>query len=225
MQSDLEALKGANIFSSLADEPLAQLATMAQRRQFERGERIFSAGDPGTTLFVIRSGRVSIQAVSNGGKDMTLAELRPGEAFGDLALLDGEPRSATAVALEETECVALSRDAFLGLVESNTAAMRGVLRSLSAIIRAMNDRLVEVGSHSYAERLGKELHRLVLEHGVQTPAGWLIDRPLTMDQLASLVGIWQGEVESLMARLQYEGIVLVVGDSVTVARPESLAGA
>ena len=60
--------------------------------------------------------------------------------------------------------------------------------------------------------------------GVDTPEGILIDRPLTSAQLASLLGIWQGEIQTLLARLQFEGILLVTGDRMTVARPDRLAG-
>jgi CRP/FNR family cyclic AMP-dependent transcriptional regulator len=224
MQPEIEALRGAAIFLTLPDEHLAQLAVLSQRRRFQAGARIFRAGDPGTTLFVISSGRVSIEKVSETGKDVVLAELGPGDAFGDLALLDGEPRSATARAVEDTECVTLLREDFLSLVETNPTALRDVLHSLADTIRRMNERLVEIGSHSYAERLGRELKRLARESGVQTPEGILIDRPLSATYLAGLVGIWQGEVESLLAALQYEGIILFVGDRITITRPEQLAG-
>jgi CRP-like cAMP-binding protein len=224
MESDLEALKCTTIFSSLSDDYLAQLALLSQNRRYAAGTRIFDAGDPGTTLFVIRRGRVAITTVSETGKDVTLAELRPGDAFGDLAILDGEPRSAAATAIEDTECMALGRQDFLNLVENNPQAVRSMLRSLAGIIRTMNERLIEVGSHSYSDRLARELRRLADEHGVQTPNGILINRSLTSAQLASLVGIWQGEVEGLMAVLEYEGILLVVGDKVTIARPEALGG-
>lgn len=224
MKSHQEALKSADIFASLPDELLARMAVRVQLRQFDKDARIFRAGDPGTTLFVIASGRVSIQTESATGKLVTLAELGPGDAFGDLALLDGKPRSATAIAIEDTECLTLSRQDFLDLVEADASTMRAVLASAAAVIRTMNERLIEVGSHSYAERLGRELHRLAAAHGVDTPEGILIDRPLTAQRLAALLGIWQGEIQTLLARLQYEGILVVTGDRVTIARPDRLAG-
>lgn len=225
MQSDLEALRGTDMFASLPDEHLAQLAMRCQHRRFEAGARIFKAGDPGTTLFVITDGRVQIETVADNGKEIMLAELENGDAFGDLALLDGLPRSASAIAMVGTDCITLHRDDFLELVESSSDAMRAVLTALSRIIRTMNERLVEVATHSYADRLAKELRRLANEHGVETSEGVLIDRPLSRSQLARRVGIYQGEVESLMAHLEYERIVMVVGDRVTVVRPDRLAEA
>jgi CRP-like cAMP-binding protein len=222
MQTDVDALRKADLFASLPEEHLAQLALRSQHRRFPAGARVFDAGDPGTTLYVIVSGRVSITTREAGGKEITLAELGPGEVFGDLALLDGLPRSAAVVATSETDCVTLHRDDFLELVESEPAAVRAVLRSLAGVIRHMNSKLAEYGSHSYSDRLAKELLDLARQHGEETPHGTLINRPLSMAELASRVGIWEGEVRSLMAVLQYEGIVVVVGDTVTVARPNAL---
>src|SRR5438034_11516331 len=92
---------------------------MTQRRWFKRGEVIVHKGDPGDTLFAILQGQVKIVLPSESGEEALLAVLDEGEFFGELSLIDGEPRSATIVASEPTETLVLHRDAFFRVLNGN----------------------------------------------------------------------------------------------------------
>ena len=108
----LDSLAAIPFFGGLDPVALERLAATMRARRFRRGEVIFHVGDPGDALFVILSGEVKISLPSETGDEAILATLRAGDFFGELALLDGAPRSATAIALEPTETLALPRDRF-----------------------------------------------------------------------------------------------------------------
>src|SRR5262245_43628859 len=105
-------LAAVDIFEGLPPEFLDELHSRVRRRCFRKGEVIFHRDDPGTTLYSIVKGRVRIVVVSDYGEELTLALLRPGDCFGELALIQGGERTATVVALEPTETLTLHRDDF-----------------------------------------------------------------------------------------------------------------
>src|SRR5438045_53469 len=103
---DPSALR-VSFFAGLSDEQLEDLALRTRRRRYAKGDVIFLRGDPGNTLYIIEAGTVKIALSSPDGKEIMLALLSAGDFFGELALLDGEPRSADAVTLEPTQALIL----------------------------------------------------------------------------------------------------------------------
>src|SRR5215204_4106209 len=112
----LGSLASIPFFGGMEADALERLAATMRSRRFRRGEVIFHIGDPGDALFVIVTGEVKISLPSETGDEAILATLRDGEVFGELALLDGAPRSASASALMPTETVILPRDRFRELI-------------------------------------------------------------------------------------------------------------
>lgn len=104
------------LFSEMPEGGLSALASRLRRRRYARGEVVFLRGDPGGSLYIVALGSIRIVLTSAEGKEMTLALRRPGDFFGELALLDGEPRSADAVAQEPTELLLLQSEDFLSIV-------------------------------------------------------------------------------------------------------------
>jgi CRP/FNR family transcriptional regulator, cyclic AMP receptor protein len=114
-------------FAGLDEDALERLAAGTRTRRFRRGEVIFHAGDPGDALFIIVSGEVKIALPSETGEEAIIASLRPGDVFGELALLDGAARSATASALAVTEAVVLPRDRFRELIATEPVVRDALL--------------------------------------------------------------------------------------------------
>src|SRR5918996_4426075 len=112
----VEALARCPLFEHASKQMLESLANRLRRRRFRRNEVIFHQGDPGDSLHVVASGAVKIVLPSTEGEEAIIATLRPGDFFGELSLLDGAPRSATAVAIEQSETMALPRSAFHDLL-------------------------------------------------------------------------------------------------------------
>ena len=117
MNADL-IIERNSLFRGLPRETRARIAGLATRRVYDEGTVIFMRGDPGDSLCGVATGRVRISASGPGGKEVFLNIMEPGDAFGEIALLDGSPRTATATAMARTELIVIPRDAFSALLQS-----------------------------------------------------------------------------------------------------------
>src|SRR2546427_12053615 len=130
-QQVAEYLRRLPLFSRLPDGELAELGDRVRTKQYRRGETLFRKDDPGTHLYVILDGAVKIALPGEFGQEALVAIMRTGDHFGELALFDGSPRSASATALEDTRSALLARDDFLGFLETHPASRRIVLDALA----------------------------------------------------------------------------------------------
>lgn len=128
------------IFRGMSPEQLRQLARIAHSRTFSVGETVIRMDEPGSMLYVIRSGRVEV-VLERATGNVALAELGPGEFFGELSIFDGEVRSATVIATEETETLTLGQFDVMRMTQRSPELAWALLKSLSARLRAANARL------------------------------------------------------------------------------------
>lgn len=141
-------LEGIPLFSEVPLHHLREIARFARSESFAPGESIVRMGEPGSTLYVIRSGRVNVVREQPSGGSMILAMFGPGEFFGELSIFDGEKRSASVVAVEPTETVTLGRFDIVRVVSHNPQIGLSLLKSLSARLRATDARLVDAAPES-----------------------------------------------------------------------------
>ena len=139
----LSLLEGIPLFSEVPLHHLRELSRFARGETFSAGEVIVKMDDPGSTLYVVRSGRVNVLREQAPGSSVALASLGPGEFFGELSIFDGEKRSATVVAAEETETVTLGRFDIVRVVSHNPQIGLSLLKALSARLRETDARLVD----------------------------------------------------------------------------------
>ena len=125
------------LFAGLDESELLALGACAHRRIYRRGEYIFHQGDTGDAVFVLTEGRVKVIFASEEGDEMILATLQPPDVFGELALIDGGPRSASIQTLEPTTVLTLTRATLLDLMSRQPAVTDVVLRSLGRLVRRM----------------------------------------------------------------------------------------
>jgi CRP/FNR family cyclic AMP-dependent transcriptional regulator len=145
------ALRGVEIFGRLSNRQIGRLSRLATRRQFAAGTPILRSGEGGVALYVVVSGRVRItQCAEETGAEMLLREMGPGESFGEIALIDGGPRSADVTAVEDTECVMLSRWDFGGEMRDDPDIARALLPVLCQKIRLLIDQLAQDKSQTTA---------------------------------------------------------------------------
>jgi CRP/FNR family cyclic AMP-dependent transcriptional regulator len=202
-----ELLQQVPFLAALEVSDREALATAAKRRRFRRGEVIFHKDDPGESLFIIDEGSVRIYLPSPQGADLTLAVLGPGDFFGDLALLDGRPRSAGAAALQETEIVALNRADFTSVIQSRPEAAMAVLAAVAERLRETNEMVGDLAFLDVGGRLAKKLLELATAHGVQRPGGILLDLSLTQEELANMVGVTRESVNRQLALFRRLGVI------------------
>jgi CRP/FNR family transcriptional regulator, cyclic AMP receptor protein len=211
------SLAAIPFFGGLDPEALERLAASMRSRRFRRGEVIFHIGDPGDALFVILNGEVKISLPSETGDEAILATLRPGDVFGELALLDGAPRSASASALTATETVVLPRDRFRELIATETGFRDALLASIAGELRRLTTHVEELHFLDITGRLAARLVRLGQEGGTPAPDGSVRLRTnLTQADLASMVGCTRQSVNKLLGQFTDDGLVRLERDAIVL---------
>jgi CRP/FNR family cyclic AMP-dependent transcriptional regulator len=222
----VEALGRCRLFAGVGPEPLRAMARTLRSRRFRRGEVLFHEGDPGDALFVVASGAVKVVVPSEDGEEAILATLRRGDFLGELALLDGAPRSASAIALEATEALALPRDQFLALVATEPAIRDALMASLAGELRRLTTHVAELHFLDLTGRLAARLARLAEEHGDRLPDGTIrLDAPLTQSDLAAMIGATRQSVNKLLGEFETDGLLKMERDVIVVPNLDRLARA
>jgi CRP-like cAMP-binding protein/KaiC/GvpD/RAD55 family RecA-like ATPase len=215
-------LRGIPLFSSVSADDLSGLSRQFTKRRYRKGEIIFHKGDVGSTFHIINIGEVKLSIPSEEGVDVFLAHLGSGDFFGELALLDERPRSATAIATDSTETLALERDDFLDFVMLYPDVAVSILAVLAQRIRNLNSQLESVILFRPQARLAQTLLKLVSTCGSEFPGGWKISIPLTQSELAEMVTVTTGTIRRLLRDLRAAGIVSIENHRYVIHEPEEL---
>jgi CRP/FNR family transcriptional regulator, cyclic AMP receptor protein len=218
----VDSLRSVPFFAGLDDDALGRVAAGMRSRRFRRGEVIFHVGDPGDALFVIVSGEVKISLPSEAGDEAILVRLRPGDVFGELALLDGAPRSATATALSAAETVVLPRDRFHELISNEPAVRDALLSALASELRRLTTHVEELHFLDITGRLAACLVRLA-DQGAALPDGSIrLRTSLTQGDLASMVGSTRQSVNKLLGQFASDGYLRLERDAIVLTDIEGL---
>ena len=219
-----EALRGCGLFGNADEQTLDALAAALRVRRFRKAETVFHQGDPGDALFIVASGTVKVVLPSDEGAEPAIvAVLGPGEFFGELAILDGAPHSATIVAIEPTETLVLHRDAFLALIDSEPELRRALLASLATEIRRLTGHVEDLHFLDLPGRLASRILRLSVECEPDPDGAIRISWPYTQSELAGMIGGSRQSVNRLLADLADEGLVRIEHDVLVVTDRERLA--
>jgi CRP-like cAMP-binding protein len=209
------ALTACVLFDAVDMEAMDACIGCLRGRRFRRDETIFHQGDPGDALHVIASGRVKIVLPApDAGEPAILVALGPGDFFGELALLDGEPHSASAVALEPVETLMLGRADFERLFESQPGLRRALVASLARELRRLTGHVEALHFLDLRERLAQRLRELA---GRPEGTGEVrIDWPYTQSELAGMVGGSRESVNRLLADLAVRGLIRFERDALLI---------
>lgn len=222
-RSILEALSTIPFFAGLDRVALERLAAGMRTRRFRRGEVIFHIGDPGDALFVIVDGEVKISLPSETGDEAILATLRVGDVFGELALLDGAPRSASATAISATGTVVLPRDRFRELIATEAGVRDALLASIAGELRRLTTHVEELHFLDITGRLAARLVRLAQEGGARGSDGGIRLRSnLTQGDLAAMVGCTRQSVNKLLGQFTDDGLIRLDREGILVTDLEGL---
>jgi CRP-like cAMP-binding protein len=222
-----EALIACRLFSGLDDTKVDLLVAALRARRFRRGEVIFHGGDPGDSFFIVSRGSVKILvAPEDGSEPAILTIVGPGGSFGELALLDGEARSATAVALDAVETLVLRREAFERLVDEDAVIRRTLLVALAGEIRRLTGQVEDLHFLDLPGRLARRLLREIALDGERLPEGEVrLPWPYTQGELAGMIGGSRQSVNRLLADLVGQGVLRFEGDELVVPDARRLAQA
>ncbi|MGH3787969.1 MAG: Crp/Fnr family transcriptional regulator [Pseudonocardiaceae bacterium] len=206
------------IFAGLDQSELFELGACARRRSYQKGEHIFHQGDPGEALFVLAEGRVKVVFASEEGDEMILATLQPPDIFGELALIDGGPRSASIQTLEPTTVLTLTRATLLNLLARQPQVTDVILRSLGRLVRRMIAQAADLVFLDLHGRVAKLLLNLIEDPTKHTNEPLSLDLKMTQSDLAAMVGGSRQSVNQILHSferreyLRLDGRRLIVKD-------------
>jgi CRP/FNR family cyclic AMP-dependent transcriptional regulator len=222
--SDGDALTGVEMFAGLEPEVRQRVLAAAVPRSYRKGQLLFVENDPGESLIILRRGAVAIFRTASTGERAVLSVMRPPTVLGEVSLLDGSARSASAEAIEETTALALSRQAFMELVHANPRILDAVMRSLGALIRRLTDQNADHVFLDLPGRVAKTLVRLAGD--TQAP---MITIELNQSQLAEMAGGSRQSVNQAIGSfanrgwLRTEGRRIVITDLAALRRRAGMA--
>jgi CRP-like cAMP-binding protein len=216
------ALRRVGLFASLSDGQLSELARVARRYRYDRDEVIFYQGDPGDTFYVILSGQVKVGVTSPEGQEAILVMLDAGEGFGEFALLDDQPRSATIETTQVTDVLAIRKDDFRRLLRQLPDIAIALLRVLTKRLRDTDQLVQDAAFLDVGDRLAKKLLNLMESHGRPGRQGVELGLQLTQQELASMIGATRESVNKQLGAFRDRGIVSVDRQRITILRPEVL---
>jgi CRP-like cAMP-binding protein len=210
------SLRRCALFAHVEPEGLKILAHAMVTRRFRRNEVIFHQGDPGDSLHVLASGAVKIVLPSSEGDEAIIATLTPGDFFGELALLDGAPHSATATAVEPVETLSLARAPFQQLLDQDRGLRMALLSGLAAELRRLTGHVEELHFLDLAGRLAMRLVRLARERDPQATGEVRLDWPFTQSDLAAMIGGTRQSVNKLLSQLVEDGLLVIEHDTLVI---------
>jgi CRP/FNR family transcriptional regulator/CRP/FNR family cyclic AMP-dependent transcriptional regulator len=215
-------LKQVPLLSGLPPETLTMLEPGARRRTYRRGEVIFHKGDPGNSMFLILEGQVKIVLPSEGGQEALLGVLDAGDCFGELSIIDAQPRSATIVATTPTVTLMVHRDDFERVLEQHPHVAIQLLQVLAHRLRGTDELAQDAVFLDVRGRLAKKLLELAASYGTQGAGGTVIGMRLTQSELATMVGATRESVNKHLRFYEGHGIIEVDRQRITVLNPEEL---
>jgi len=209
-----------SLFRGLPAATLARVAALATRRNYDDGAVIFMRGDPGDSLCGVVTGRVRISASGQGGKEVFLNIMEPGDAFGEIALLDGSPRTATATAMARTELMLIPRDAFFALLATQPQLASHLIQLLCRRVRWTAELMEDSALLSVPARLAKRLLSLASAFGREAESGTKVS--LSQEELAQFLGLSRQIVNQHLQTWRANEWISLGRGSVTLDNPRAL---
>jgi CRP/FNR family cyclic AMP-dependent transcriptional regulator len=209
-RSVVDILRSARIFAELPDDVLARLAESSVSRTYRRNQYLWYQGDEGARLVVVASGLLKVVISSEHGDEVVLTTLGPGETLGELALLDGSPRSAAAIAVEPTTVHTLSRETVLELLGQHPTVLDALLRSLGGLVRRLTEQTGDLVFLDLSGRVAKLLLHLADAHGNGTGSA-VLNLGLSQSDLAGMVGATRPAVNRVLQSMAGRGLIAVDG--------------
>jgi CRP-like cAMP-binding protein len=210
------------LFSALQPSERERLVDCVTERQFRKGETMLERGRDGSNMMILVSGRARVTATSADGKELTLMILEAGATLGELALLDGRPRSADVVAMETCLVLLLERRDFLPVLMQNPDVALRLMSVLCDRLRTTSLALEEVALTDIPTRLASLLLKLGSRYGVDSARGRRIQLRLSQGDLSSLIAATRESVNKQLRAWREQGILDEQDGHIILAQPEAL---
>ncbi|MCO4744950.1 MAG: Crp/Fnr family transcriptional regulator [Proteobacteria bacterium] len=205
----LELFEKTHFFAKVDFQSKRAIADLAIRVRYPAGSVVFFQGDVPDGLYAILEGTVRVRTLSEDGQELVLNHLDAGEVFGEIALLDGLPRTADILAESDAVLARVPRPAFLRLLERQPRIALQLIEVLCARVRYTSARVEEQHFQSAVVRLARRLLALARTHGRETAAGTEIEQHLPQAAMAAMIGVTRQTVNGHLQELQRAGLIVV----------------
>jgi CRP-like cAMP-binding protein len=205
-----------SLFAELEPADLQTLSQVATARHVPAGAAILREAEAGDQFFVVVKGEVKVFVDSPDGREVVLTHLQTGEFFGEMALFEGEPRSASVTALAETELVVLSRNDFFAVLSRDFSLTKKILKTLSARLRRANEVIESLALQDVGGRLARYLIRLADESGKPAIEGFFVVSRPTHQEIANSIGATRETVTRMLKQFEDRKLIRVKGQTVWV---------
>lgn len=202
-------ISGCYLFVEADSESLVQLAGRSSIEKLAKNAPLFMAGDEADGLRIVLDGLVRIWINDADGHELTLTLLEPGDAFGEIALLDGQPRSANATVIEPTSLLLLRRPVFEEVLQSDTHLARHLILLLCDILRRNTEELRGFAFHDLGVRLAQKLHELAIAHAAIDKGSARFTRKFSQTELAQMLGATREAVNKRIAAMSHDGLLRI----------------
>ena len=210
------------IFANLGSEQLQPLTSKLRRRQYQRGEVIFHQDDPADRMHIVAQGTVRISITSEDGREKDIALLQAGECFGEMALLDGSNRSATATAIEPSQTFALYRQDFMDFLQEHPQVVAETTSLLTRRLRSVNQMIGDMAFLDVPTRLAKQLLELAGTYAGDASQQGAVEAPIGQDELARLVGASRETISRALNSYRRLGILTTSHRRITITNLQAL---
>ncbi|UJF32017.1 Crp/Fnr family transcriptional regulator [Paenibacillus hexagrammi] len=205
----IEFVKRVPLFSQLTEAQLQAVAQICSKRTYKANTVLFAEKDMGSVFYIVLSGSVKIYTTSNTGEEKILSICKAGESFGELSLIDGKPRSASAQTLEDSVLITLTGQNFLELLRSHFDMTLGIMRELSNRLRDTNQHVYDLTFLDARTRVIKSLIKMANKHGMRSGNIITIKLVLNFDEISQLAGVQKVTLMQVIRDLEEKEILSI----------------
>jgi len=206
-----ELLQRVSIFAGLDDATLASLERLVVERPYPRDSVIVSQEDRGDALFVVSDGKVKVVLYGRSGREVILSVFKPGDFFGEMSLLDNQPRSANVIAVETSTLLVLERRAFSDYLAAHPQVALNVLAEMSRRLRRADAIIGNLALLDVYGRVARFLRELAKTDGEQSSGSVIIRARPTQQEIASMIGTSRETVSRALSEFQRRGFLELSG--------------
>jgi CRP/FNR family transcriptional regulator, cyclic AMP receptor protein len=222
-EETVRLISGTPLFVGLDPSVIELLADGAVAHSFLKSQAIFRENDVGESLYIVAEGLIKVSVSSPEGAELALTTLRPPDAFGELPLIDGGPRSASAIALVDTTLLALDRRTLLEVIGQRPERLDGLLRSVGQVLRRLTEQAGDLVFLDLHGRVAKLLVRLAEAEGGRADEAVTLDLGMTQSELAEMVGGSRQSVNQILHAFARRGLVELHGREIRIISSRGLA--
>lgn len=216
IKPDWTTLRDLGFFQDIEEAALREIAQITSLQTVERDEMIVRQNDPGDCMYIIASGRVKVVLFGDDGKEVHLATLRQGDFFGEMSLLDANPRSATVIATETVDLIILKRESLLESLRSIPEIALHILSEMSRRLRIADQNIQSLALLDVYGRVARSILILIRQDGIQAGSNVIIEQRPTHQELAAMASASRETVSRIMADLVRAGLITIDGHRLIV---------